>query len=275
VNARRRLIAYEKAGPLGRPGIALIAFVGAILLFLAAPNFIVIPISFTSANYLSFPPPGWSLQWYENYLGSSAWMEATGRSVFIGLLTAAVATALGTAAALGLRRMRRGKEAVQLIVLAPLIVPTIIIAIAIYDLYSRLGLVGNVYGIALIHVVIAFPYVAIVVSAALRGVDPGLERAAQNLGAGPWRTFWLVTFPLIRPGVIAGALLAFLASFDEVVIAIFIGGVYANTLPRMMWESIITTVDPTIAAVSTLLVFLSTGVLAALAILRRKDIGER
>lgn len=271
MKARQRLIAYERAGPLGRPNILLVMLVALILLYLAAPNFIVIPISFTSATFLNFPPPGWSLRWYENYLGSSAWMEATVRSVFVAFLTMIFATALGTAAALGLRRMATAKEAVQLLILAPLIVPTIIIAIAIYDFYSRLGLVGNIYGIALIHVVIAFPYVAIVVSASLRGLDPSLEKAAQNLGAGPWRTFWLITLPLIRAGVTAGALLAFLASFDEVVIAIFIGGVYANTLPRMMWESIITTVDPTIAAVSTLLVFLSTAILGILALLRRKD----
>jgi putative spermidine/putrescine transport system permease protein len=266
---RQAALRREAAGPLGRLSPPVAVAVALILVFLAAPTVIVIPISFSSATYLTFPPPGWSTQWYARYFGSDAWMGATYRSFAVASLTMVTSTILGTAAAFGLRRLYVGRDIAHLLVVAPLVVPGIIIAIAVYDLYSRLLLIGSIAGLVIAHTIIAFPFVAVVVAAALRGLDKSLERAAANLGANAWTTFRLVTFPLIRPGIAAGALLAFIASFDEVVIAIFISGTTSATLPKLMWDGIRTEVDPTIAAVSTLLVALSTLLLGAVSVLRR------
>jgi putative spermidine/putrescine transport system permease protein len=266
---RARALRLEAAGPLGRRNAALIAFGAAVLAFLALPILIVIPISFSAAKYLTFPPPGWSTQWYARYFGSREWMTATWRSAEVALLTTAVATVLGTAAALALRRRFRGKSLVNLVILSPMVVPVIIVAIAIYGLYARLKLVGTIPGLVLAHTVLALPFVVVVVAASLRGFDETLERAAQNLGANRWQTFRLVTLPLIRPGVISAALLAFITSFDEIVIAIFISGARAPTLPKQMWDGIRTEIDPTVAAVSTLLIGVTTTVMIAITLVRR------
>ncbi len=267
---RARALALEQAGPFGRRNRLLAVLGPAILAFLALPTFVVVPISFSAAKYLSFPPPGWSLQWYERYFGSPEWTTATLRSFQVALLTMAAATALGTAVALALRRQFRGKQLVNLALIAPLVVPVIITSIAIYGLYSRLRLVGTLLGLVMAHTVVALPFVVVVVAATLRGLDPNLELAAQNLGANRWHTFRLVTLPLIRPGIISAALLAFIASFDEVVIAIFISGARAPTLPKQMWDGIRTEIDPTIAAVSSLLIAVTTLVMLAIAGIRRK-----
>jgi putative spermidine/putrescine transport system permease protein len=267
---RARALRLEAAGPLGRRHPGLLVFAVATLVFLVAPLAVVLPISFSAAKYLTFPPPGWSLQWYERYLGSREWMTATGRSAEVALLTTVAATAVGTAAALGLRRPFRGRTLVRLVVLAPLVVPVIIVAIAIYGLYARLKLVGTLHGLVLAHTVLALPFVVVIVSATLRGVDPTLELAAQSLGANHWQTFRLVTLPLIRPGVVSAALLAFITSFDEVVVAIFVSGTHAATLPKQMWDGIRTEIDPTVAAVSTLLIVVTTLALALFALMRRR-----
>jgi len=197
-------------------------------------------------------------------------MSATVRSVEVAALTTLAATTLGTAAALALRRPFRGRAVVSLVVLAPMVVPVIIVAIGIYGLYARLQLVGTLAGLVLAHTVLALPFVVIVVTATLRGFDETLELAAQNLGAGRWQTFRRITLPLIRPGVIAGALLAFITSFDEVVVAIFVSGSRQPTLPKQMWDGIRTEIDPTVAAVSTLLIAVTTVVLAAVTLVRRR-----
>jgi putative spermidine/putrescine transport system permease protein len=235
-----------------------------------APLAVVLPISFSAAKYLTFPPPGWSLQWYARYFGSREWMSATVRSFEVAVLTTAAATAVGTAAALALREPFRGRSLVRLIVLAPLVVPVIIVAIAIYGLYAQLKLVGTLSGLVLAHTVLALPFVVVIVSATLHGIDETLELAAQNLGANRWHTFRLVTLPLIRPGVVSAALLAFITSFDEVVVAIFVSGTQAATLPKQMWDGIRTEIDPTVAAVSTLLIAVTTTVVAAITLVRRR-----
>ena len=189
--ARRR----EAAGPLGRPGPLLLGLGAAILAFLALPTFVVLPISFSSAMYLSFPPPGWSLQWYERYFGSAAWMSATWRSLQVALLTMVVATVLGTAAALALRRHFRGKPLVRLLITAPLIVPVIITAIAIYGLYAQLRLIGTVPGLVLAHTVLALTFVVVVVGATLRGFD---DHPATVQGA--LRRDYTAIVPLLRSG---------------------------------------------------------------------------
>ena len=265
---RARALRLEAAGPLGRRHPTLILLGLATLVFLAAPLAVVVPISFSSAKYLTFPPPGWSVQWYERYLGSREWMSATVRSFEVALLTTVAATAVGTSAAMALRRPFRGRSLARLIILAPMVVPVIIVAIAIYGLYAKLRMVGTLHGLVLAHTVLALPFVVVVVSATLSGFDSTLELAAQNLGANGWQTFRFVTFPLIRPGIVSAALLAFVTSFDEVVVAIFVSGTQAATLPKQMWDGIRTEIDPTVAAVSTLLIGVTTAVICISAVVR-------
>jgi len=182
-----------------------------------------------------------------------------------------LATALGTPAAIALVRSRiPGRGLLNSFVISPLIAPVIIVAIGIYFVYARLGLVGNPIALIMAHTSLAVPFVVINVSATLYGFDERLEYAAMSLGATPWRTFWQVTFPIIRPGVLAGALFAFITSFDELVVALFISGTTAVTLPRKMWESIQFEIDPTIAAVSTMLIFTSTALFVTAELLRRR-----
>ncbi len=273
--ARVRALPLEEAGPLGRRSPILWGAGVLVLAFLALPTFVVLPISFSAAKYLTFPPPGWSLQWYDRYFGSREWMTATWRSFEVGVLTMAVAAIVGTAAALALRRQFRGRSVVNLVILAPMVVPVIITAIAIYGLYARLRLIGTIPGLVLAHTVLALPFVVVVVGASLRGFDERLELAAQNLGANRWQTFRLVTLPLIRPGVMSGALLAFITSFDEIVIAIFISGARSPTLPKQMWDGIRTEIDPTIAAVSSLLIAVTVLVMAAITLLRSQPGRDR
>jgi putative spermidine/putrescine transport system permease protein len=267
---RAAALRQEAAGPLGRRHPLIVALGVAILVFLAVPLLVVVPISFSAAKYLTFPPPGWSVQWYARYFGSREWMSATARSVEVAVLTTLAATLVGTAAALALRRSFRGKTLVSLVVLAPMVVPVIIVAIGIYGLYARLQLVGTLAGLVLAHTVLAVPFVVVVVTATLRGFDQTLELAAQNLGAGRWQTFRLITLPLIRPGIVSGVLLAFITSFDEVVVAIFVSGARNPTLPKQMWDGIRTEIDPTVAAVSTLLIVVTTVALVAMTLARRR-----
>ncbi|MBA3413947.1 MAG: ABC transporter permease [Chloroflexia bacterium] len=247
----------------------LLTVTGLVLFYLVFPVFVVVPLSFSSARFLQFPPPGWSLQWYQNYLSREAWTSATWLSVQIGLATAVMATILGTAAALGLVRGRfRGREALNAFIVSPLIVPGIIVAIGIYFFYARIQIIGSPLALALAHTALAIPFVVINVSATLEGFDEKLEWAAMNLGANRWQTFRLVTLPIIRPGVFAGALFAFITSFDELIVALFVSGSGAVTLPRRMWESLRQEIDPTIAAVSTILIAASVLVLAGAEVLR-------
>jgi putative spermidine/putrescine transport system permease protein len=228
------------------------------VLLLNAPILVVVMISFSSAEYPSFPPPGFTLHWYQEYLGSDEWIDATVTSFQVASLTTLLATPLGVAAALALVRGRfLGKSAAALLLRAPLVVPGIIAALGFYFFFARLGLVGTKTAIVLAHTALALPLVVTTVSVAVRGFDLDLERAARGLGADRWRTFWHVTRPLLQPAVLTGALFAFLLSFDELVVALFVGGPGATTLPMRMWTSLLDEVDPTVAAISALLIVLS------------------
>ena len=256
----------------GRTSRGLAVVAGLVFLYLVFPILIVIPLSFSSGTYLSFPPPGFSLHWYRNFFGRSDWLDAAYLSIWIGGVVMCLATLLGVPAAIALVRSRfPGKNLLVGFIISPLIAPVIILAIGIYFFYARLGLVGNPFGIVIAHTCLAVPFVVINVSAALQGFDERLEHAAMNLGATPWRTFWQVTFPIIRPGVLAGALFAFISSFDELVVALFVSGSTAVTLPRKMWESIRFEIDPTIAAVSTILVALTGMAFLSAELLRRRS----
>lgn len=240
---------------------ALVIVVAAIYLFLMLPLLVVFPISLSSAAYMQFPPPGFSWQWYERYLEDPQWIDATVRSLYVGAATAVLALALGVPLAFSLVRGRfPGRWLVDRIALAPLIVPTIILSIAIYGLFAKLKLIGEWYGLVVAHTVLALPFVVLVMSAGLRDFDRGLEQAAAGLGASRTRTLLRVTLPLLRPSLVSAGLLAFISSFDELVVALFLAGPNM-TLPKKMFDNILMEIDPTIAAVSVMQILLVSVVL--------------
>jgi putative spermidine/putrescine transport system permease protein len=254
--------------------ILLYAVTALVLFYLIFPIFVVIPVSFSSAKFLQFPPPGLSLQWYDKYFSRRDWTDATLLSLRIGAITAVFATVLGTLASLALVRGRFwGRNLINSFLVSPLIIPSIIVAIGVYFFYARLQIVGRPFALALAHTALAIPFVVVNVSATLYGFDERLEYAAMNLGANRWQTFFKVTLPIIRPGVLAGALFAFITSFDELIVALFISGSSAVTLPRKMWDGLRMEIDPTIAAVSTLLIVVSVLILVSAELLRQR--GER
>ena len=243
-----------------RPGRVLLWGVSlAVLAFLCLPVLLVIPMSFGDSTFLAFPPRALSLRWYRTYLGNPPWIWATWWSLEVGALTMAFSTVLGTAAAVALTRVSfPGKTAVNALILSPMIVPKMVFAIGIYFLYARLNLVGSVTGLVLSHTVLAVPLVVVTVTAALQGVDLRLEQAALTLGASPLRAFLRVTFPVIRAGIWSGALFAFITSFDELIVALFVTGTVYTTLPKKMWDDMLFNVTPTIAAVSSILIAVTT-----------------
>jgi putative spermidine/putrescine transport system permease protein len=242
-----------------------------VLLFLGLPILIVALLSFSSASYLTFPPPALGLRWYQAYLGSRDWLHSTWLSLSVAACVVVLATSLGTTAALGLTRLRGPTRAfVAALIVSPLIIPGIIAAIGIYYAFSRYHLVGSPVGLVLAHTCLAVPFVVTSVSASLAGLDRRLEQAALGLGATPWGTFRQVTLPLISPGVLVGALFAFITSFDELIVALFLSGSGAVTLPRRMWDDLRFAIDPTIAAVSTLTIMLTAAALGGAHLLRRR-----
>jgi putative spermidine/putrescine transport system permease protein len=240
---------------------ALIVACAAIYLFLMLPLLVVFPISLSSAAYMQFPPPGLSWQWYERYFDDPQWIDATVRSLYIGVATAILALALGVPLAFSLVRTKFiGRVLVDRLALAPLIVPTIILSVSLYGLFARLKLIGEWYGLVVAHTVLALPFVVLVMSAGLRDFDRGLEQAAEGLGASRTRTLLRVTLPLLRPSLVSAGLLAFLSSFDELVVALFLAGPNM-TLPKKMFDNILMEIDPTIAAVSVMQILLVSVVL--------------
>ena len=235
---------------------ALIVACTAIYTFLMLPLLVVFPISLSSAAYMQFPPPGLSWQWYERYLDDPQWIDATVRSLYVGVATAVLALALGVPLAFSLVRGKfPGRWLVDRIALAPLIVPTIILSVAIYGLFAKLKLIGEWYGLVIAHTVLALPFVVLVMSAGLRDFDRGLEQAAEGLGASRMRTLLKITLPLLRPSLVSAGLLAFVSSFDELVVALFLAGPNM-TLPKKMFDNILMEIDPTIAAVSVMQILL-------------------
>ena len=235
---------------------ALIVACTAIYIFLMLPLLVVFPISLSSAAYMQFPPPGLSWQWYERFLDDPQWVDATVRSLYVGVATAILALALGVPLSFSLVRGKfPGRWLVDRIALAPLIVPTIILSIAVYGMFAKLKLIGEWYGLVIAHTVLALPFVVLVMSAGLRDFDRGLEQAAEGLGASRARTLLKVTLPLLRPSLVSAGLLAFISSFDELVVALFLAGPNM-TLPKKMFDNILMEIDPTIAAVSVMQILL-------------------
>lgn len=226
-----------------------------VALFLLLPIAIVVPMSFSTAISFEFPPPGYSLGYYAKYFTSEEWLHPTLNSFVIAVGATALTMLLVVPAAFGYVRYRfRGKTFVNLLMMAPLIVPHVVSAVAYYGFLGRVRLTGTLLGVIVAHGVLAVPVAFLVITATLKGFDRNLERAAMSSGAGPLRTFFHVTLPVLRPGMVVGALFAFLSSFNEAVVVIFIGGREASTLPKKMYESIRLESDPVIAVVSTLLV---------------------
>lgn len=274
-------------------------FCGLVFLFLIAPILIVIPLSFNAEPYFTFTdkmlaldPEGFSLRWYDTLLTfgmqapeaprdaawwadawrNATWVRAAKNSVIIGVASTLLATVLGTVAALGLSRPEMPwRRPIMAVLLSPMIVPLIITATGLFFFYSMTGLANSYTGVILAHATLGIPFVIITVTATLVGFDQSLNRAAASLGAPPTTTFFRVTMPLILPGVISGALFAFVTSFDEVVVVLFVAAHDQQTIPRQMWNGIREQISPAILAVATILVIVSVALLATVELLRRRS----
>ena len=267
-------------------------FCGTVFFFLIAPLVAIVPISFSQSPFmvftdgmLAFPPDpeAWSFRWYRYMVGictdknlttpcSNKWMVGTVNSFFIGFVATFIATALGTLAALGLSRPHMPfKGIIMSILISPMIVPLIITSAGMFFFYARYGLVYTFTGIIMAHVALATPFVVITVTATLIGFDMNMVKASQSLGANPTRTFFKVIMPLILPGVISGALFAFITSFDEIVIVMFMASLDQVTIPRQMWSGIRQEISPVILCMATCLVVLSILLLTTVELLRRRS----
>ena len=250
-----------------------------VYLFLIAPILVIIPLSFNSQPYFTFTPEmltlnpeAFSLRWYIDLFESDQWARAIRNSFIIGIFSTLLATTLGTIAALGLSKSNMpGRTVVMIVLLSPMIVPVIITAAGMYFFFTSIGLGQTFLGLILAHTVLGTPFVVITVTATLSGFDRSLMRASASMGASPTGTFFNVVVPLIAPGVISGALFAFITSFDEVVAVLFLSGASQRTVPRQMWAGIREQISPTILAVATLLILVSVLLLIVLELLRRRN----
>ncbi len=272
---------------------AYLFFCAVVFFFLIAPLIAIVPISFSVSPFMVFTegmlawppdPEAWSLRWYRNMIGdcsadvvsstvpcSTKWMKGTVNSFYIGIIATVIATVLGTMAALGLSRPHMPYKAlIMSILISPMIVPLIITAAGMFFFYARINLVYTFTGVILAHVALATPFVVITVTATLVGFDMNMVKAAQSLGAKPMRTFFKVIMPLILPGIISGALFAFITSFDEVVIVMFMASIDQLTIPKQMWAGIRQEISPVILCMATCLVILSIVLLTTVELLRRR-----
>jgi putative spermidine/putrescine transport system permease protein len=276
-----------------------LAICALVFFFLIAPIVIIIPLSFNAEPYFTFTermlrldPSGYSLRWYDTLLthgmrapdavrdaswwadswNNAAWVKAAKNSMIIGFFATLVATVLGTVAALGLSRPEMPfRRVIMAILISPMVVPIIITATGLFFFYSQVGLANSYVGIILAHATLGIPFVIITVTATLVGFDHSLTRAAASLGASPVTVFFRITMPLILPGVIAGALFAFVTSFDEVVVVLFVAAHDQQTIPRQMWNGIREQISPAILAVATILVMISIALLTTIELLRRRS----
>jgi putative spermidine/putrescine transport system permease protein len=247
-------------------------FTGFVLLFLIAPILAIIPLSFNAEPYFSYPMPGLSLQWYRDFFGNARWTGALLLSVKLAVTVTVFASILGTMAALGLSRANLPFRSILLgILLLPMIVPVIIVAVADFMAFARFNLIGTFMGLALAHTALATPFVVITVTSTLTGFDWSLQKAAQSLGATPFFAFRRVIFPLILPGIVSGAIFAFVTSFDEVVVALFLASAEQRTLPKQMFSGIREMISPTITAAATIQVLFSVCLLVGAELLRRRS----
>jgi putative spermidine/putrescine transport system permease protein len=255
-----RIVPSRAAGRGSRP--VLRSLVVLLLLFLVLPSFFVVAASFTAGTTLELPPRGFSLRWYGVYLGSEQWLNATLNSLTLGVVSGLLALGAGTAAAFALVRHRLpGQRAFLYLLLSPMIIPRIVTAVALFYLYSRIGLVGTWIGLVLGHTVLAVPYVVVTMMAVLQTYDRRLDQAAATLGASDPRVLLRITLPMIRAGLLGAFLFAFITSFDELTVALFVTGGSFTTLPRQMWSDMLMQINPTLAAVATVLLLVVTAAL--------------
>ena len=251
--------------------VALVVVAGAVLAFLLLPILAIVPMSFNPTSFLVFPSGEWSLRWYRVLATSPDWTRAFVNSLAIATATTVIATPLGTLAAIGLVNLRsRVRPLIVALLGAPLVVPVIVVAIAFYFLFAPLGLTNSFTGLVIAHSVLAAPFVVVVVAASLHGFDISLLRAGASLGAPPLTVMTRVLLPLIGPGVAAGGVFAFMTSFDETVVALFLAGPEQRTLPIQMFEGVREQISPAITAAATLLVIASTLLLGSAELLRRR-----
>jgi putative spermidine/putrescine transport system permease protein len=263
----------QKIGLRSFYGVAWLA-----LIFLMLPILVIIPLSFNAEPYftftegmLAFEADAYSLKWYQEILNDDKWILAIKNSFYIGFFATILATVLGTCAAIGLSNPNMPfQRVIMAILLSPMIVPLIITAAGMFFFYSQLNIAGTYIGIIMAHAALGTPFVIITVNAALAGFDYSLVRASMSLGASPLMTFFKVVVPLIRPGVISGALFAFITSFDEVVVVLFLAGPEQRTIPRQMFSGLREQINPTILAVATLLIVISVLMLITIEYLRRR-----
>jgi putative spermidine/putrescine transport system permease protein len=264
------------SSPTATPGeriarIGLIALTAAVLVFLVAPILTIVPLSFSSGSFFYYPLPGFSLRWYQDFFSSSFWLSSLKNSLIIGISATALATVLGTMAALGIWRARFPAQALVLAMLiSPMVVPVIIVAVGVYFAFAPLGLTDGYLGLILAHATLGVPFVVITVLATLSAFDRTLLRAAESLGASQLTTFRRVMLPLILPGVASGAVFAFAASFDEVVVVLLMAGPAQRTLPRQMFAGINDNISLTIAAAATMLIATSLALMVAVGALQRR-----
>jgi putative spermidine/putrescine transport system permease protein len=245
------------------PRILLGLFCLLVAIWLVAPTLVIVPMSFNEKKSLAFPPSGFSWQWYANFFTNPDWTTSFFNSLRVAGIVAVAATFVGTLAALGLSRMKHsGAGLLRALLITPMVVPGVVLAIGIYAVYLDYQLVGTTTGFVIAHTMLAVPFVVIAVSASLEVFDVRLETAAASLGASRLATFRTVTLPLIAPGILSGLLFAFVTSFDEIIVALFITSPYLKTLPVQIFTSITRDADPTVAAVGTI-IFLSTSLLIA------------
>jgi putative spermidine/putrescine transport system permease protein len=233
-------------------------FAAVVAAFLVLPLLAIVPAAFNGQNFLLLPPSVWSFRWWGVFFADASWRSSLATSLEVASLVTMLATGLGTAAALGLARLGGRLRALVLAVfVGPVVVPTIVLAVALYAMARSLGLVGTLLALVIAHAMLALPYAALNVGVSLRAVDPRLALAASGLGAGPWHVFRTVTLPLILPGIVGGAIFAFVTSFDEVVLSIFLAGPEVKTLPVRIWEEIRIELTPVVAVAATLMMALA------------------
>ncbi len=241
----------------------------AVLAFLLLPVIVIIPLSFSDSSFLAYPIEGWSLKWYREMFASDDWSRAAKNSFIVAPLATLLATALGTLAAMGLAHTKFfGKSFITGLLIAPMVVPIVVVAVSTYLYFARWGLNDSYLGLILVHAALGAPFVVTTVLATLQSFNQNLVKASLSLGASPLETFFRVTLPVIAPGVISGALFAFATSFDEVVVTLFLAGPEQVTLPRQMFTGIRENISPTIAAVATLLILFTTALMLTLEWLR-------
>lgn len=246
----------------------------AMLLFLIVPILVIVPLSFNAGSFLSYPLSGLSLRWYQTFFHSQEWLGALANSLTIAPLATLLATVLGVLASMGLTQGEfRGKNLIMAIIISPMVAPVVIVAVGMFFFFARISLLNSYLGLVIAHALLGVPFVVITVTAVLKNYDSRLSRAAASLGASPLRVFRAITLPLIAPGVFSGALFAFAASFDEVVVTLFLASPRQRTLPIQMFAGIRENLDPTIAAAATLMIGASLALLLVMEILRRR--GER